>query len=264
MNGVLGVALQSMQHDMKRVERVGVNMANSLTPGYKREIVVEHPFSNMVADALQTPNASDAKFFQTASLSDPGAVGLDFVTDRQVGTLKPTGEKLDLALASEAYFQVSTAHGLAYTRQGAFRMDARGRLVTAQGDPVMGKSGEIRLNSNVPSIDANGNVYDTAQVNQQTGLPEAAIAQLNIVQFEQPGFLQKNVDGLWVAAEEAGMSEAKNPQVMQAHLENSNVSSMQEMVTLMQAMRHLESMQKVAQGYDEMLGTAIRKLGEVS
>jgi flagellar basal-body rod protein FlgG len=45
-------------------------------------------------------------------------------------------------------------------------------------------------------------------------------------------------------------------------LENSNVSPMHEMVRLMEAMRHAESMQKVAIGYDEMLATSIRRLGE--
>jgi flagellar basal-body rod protein FlgG len=39
---------------------------------------------------------------------------------------------------------------------------------------------------------------------------------------------------------------------------------MQEMVQLVQTMRHFESMQKVALGYDEMLGSAIRRLGETS
>jgi len=33
---------------------------------------------------------------------------------------------------------------------------------------------------------------------------------------------------------------------------------------MMQAMRHLESVQKITQGYDEMLGTAVRKLGDLS
>ena len=47
-----------------------------------------------------------------------------------------------------------------------------------------------------------------------------------------------------------------------AFLENSNVNSMQEMVQLIQSMRHFESMQRVALGYDEMIGAAIRKLGD--
>jgi len=51
-------------------------------------------------------------------------------------------------------------------------------------------------------------------------------------------------------------------QVQQGFLENSNVSHMHEMVGLLESLRHLEAMQKVALGYDEMLGASIRKLGE--
>jgi flagellar basal-body rod protein FlgF len=51
-------------------------------------------------------------------------------------------------------------------------------------------------------------------------------------------------------------------QVRQGFLENANVNSMQEMVQLIQTMRHFESMQKVALGYDDMVGAAIRRLGD--
>jgi flagellar basal-body rod protein FlgG len=38
---------------------------------------------------------------------------------------------------------------------------------------------------------------------------------------------------------------------------------MHEMVQLIDTMRHFETLQKVAQGHDEMLGQAIRKLGDL-
>ena len=39
-------------------------------------------------------------------------------------------------------------------------MDARGRLVTAQGHPVMGRNGEILLTTRTPVIDAAGIVTE--------------------------------------------------------------------------------------------------------
>ena len=51
-------------------------------------------------------------------------------------------------------------------------------------------------------------------------------------------------------------------QIQQGALENSNVNHLQEMVRLMEAVRHFESLQRVATGYDEMLANSIRKLGE--
>jgi len=53
-------------------------------------------------------------------------------------------------------------------------------------------------------------------------------------------------------------------QVRQGYLENSNVESTREMTSLIDTMRHFETVNKMVQGYDDMLGTAIRKLGETS
>ena len=53
-------------------------------------------------------------------------------------------------------------------------------------------------------------------------------------------------------------------QLKQGFLEGSNVEPRQEMVQLIQTMRHFESMQKVSQGYDDLMGQAIRKLGDLS
>ena len=50
-------------------------------------------------------------------------------------------------------------------------------------------------------------------------------------------------------------------QVRQGALENSNVDHMTEMVHMTQVMRHFETMTRVVQSYDDMVGTAINKLG---
>jgi flagellar basal-body rod protein FlgG len=53
-------------------------------------------------------------------------------------------------------------------------------------------------------------------------------------------------------------------QVRQGYLENSNVDAAYEMTSLTVFVRHFETMQKVVAHMDDMLGTAIRKLGETS
>ena len=69
--------------------------------------------------------------------------------------------------------------------------------------------------------------------------------------------------GNFKAQSEEKLITETNVQIQQGYLENSNANSSQEMIQLMKTVRHFESMQKMAQGYDEMLGVAIRKLGEV-
>lgn len=255
MRGILAVTLQSMQNDMKRVDVVGTNLANATTPGYKREMLIERPFVDLMTSSTST--AGDALLNGTNSIST------QVVTDSRAGMMKATGQKLDLALGASGYFEVQTNDGLAYTRQGNFQLDARGRLVTSQGFPVMGKSGEIYLKTSNLVIDENGNVHDASLDRQGLATSDKALAQIKVVAAKNSSALKKIGDGLVVANESAEWAEVGAPLMKQGHLENSNVSSMEEMVQLMQTMRHFESMQKVTQGYDEMMGTAIRKLGDL-
>jgi flagellar basal-body rod protein FlgF len=250
MNEVLAVALHSMQGDMARLEQIGLNMANALTPGYKRGVAVQAPQGASFAAHL-TNAAAAAEGAGTA------APLMDFVVDARAGTLKSTGQSFDLALAGKGYFEVLTDAGPAYTRGGSFRLDARGRLVTAQGHPVMGASGEIVLNTSSPAIAATGAIT--------SGAGEAnLLAQLKVVEFEGNAKLQPLGDGLHAAGPGMKVVADDEVRVRQGFLENSNVSTTYEMTSMIHAMRHFESMQKVAQGYDDMLGTAIRKLGETS
>lgn len=252
MNEVLAIGLQSMQADMARVEQIAMNLANALTPAYKRGMAVQSPVGASFAAHLAgvpAPVNADSVVAQQA---------VTFRGDSQAGTLRNTGQPLDFALGGKAYFEVATDNGPAYTRHGMFRLDASGRLVTIQGYPVMGQSGEIVLTTASPVITASGAILAAA------GAEEAPLAQLKAVEFDPRSQPRRLGEGLLSAAPDMKVLQPQDMQVRQGYLENSNVSSTYEMTQLIQAMRHFESMQRVTQGYDEMLGTAIRKLGDSS
>lgn len=249
MNEILAIGLRGMQGDMASLNQIGVNLVNELTPGYKRGVTVQ---------AAQ--GASFAAHLNSAATPPESAVGpvaplLDIATDARTGTFKSTGQSLDVALAGTGFFEVATDAGPVYTRQGNFRLDARGRLVTAQGDPVMGISGEIVLNGASPVIAASG------AITTGDGTP---VAQLKVVEFEGRAGLRPLGDGMHAAGQGMKLVGEADAQVRQGFLENSNVNPSHEMTSLIQAMRHFESMQKVVQGYDDMVGSAIRKLGDTS
>jgi flagellar basal-body rod protein FlgG len=128
----------------------------------------------------------------------------------------------------------------------------------------MGKGGEIVLSTRTPVIDAQGRIREpTATSGASAADPAAIVAELKLVRFESGGALRRMGDGLFAGGD--GMVDVPEGAalVRQGALERSNVSSMQEMVRLLETMRHFESMQRVAQGYDEMLGNAIRRLGDL-
>lgn len=234
MNEIYTLGLASLQHDQARVEAVASNLANVSTPGYKRQVVATRPFADQVEEA------------QAAVL-----------TDTRAGTVRPTGQPLDLVLAGDGWFEVLTEHGPAYTRRGNFSVDARGRIVTAQGHAVMGKSGEIQLTGRAPVIDAAGNVTETGAAGEAV-----PVGQLKILRFDPGQPLQRLGDGLVAPADRMTPVEDHEVQLRQGALENANVNTTHEMVDLIQTMRHFESVHRVLQGYDEMVGGAVRKLTE--
>jgi flagellar basal-body rod protein FlgG len=248
MPEILAIALNSMQNDMRQVEHVAMNLANTLTPGYKRQVAVPLSFG-----ALVEQNASRA----TPPAGQTAAAARTYV-DVRPGALKHTGNRLDLAIDGDGYFEIATAQGPAYTRQGDFQVDARGRLVTAQGQAVMSNGGEILLSGAQPRVDRNGNVFDAGDPNAK--LP---VARIKLVRFDDTSPMTSLGNGLLAPGE--GMVELGTSDVhlKQGYLEGSNVSTQQEMVQLMQAARHFESVQKAIQGYDEAVDTAIRKLGDI-
>lgn len=270
MEEIIAVALKSMHHDKTRLERISMNLANALTPGYKREVVAVRPFADMLTRTSASAETAGSNQLTAQSLgvfsamasATAGSDPLEFATDIRPGTLKSTGQGLDLALTGDGFFEVVTENGPAYTRQGNFRLDERGRLVTAQGYAVMGKGGEIFLNTSRPSIDAAGNITDVARAGSSDQEQTVSIGQIKIVAFKDTKQLQRMGEGLVAAGTDPVHVTDAAIQMRQGFLENANVSTMREMVDLMQTMRHFESMQKAMQGYDDMVGSAIRKLGE--
>jgi flagellar basal-body rod protein FlgG len=253
MQPVLSIALAAMQEDANHLDRVAQNMANLATPGYKREVTLARPFADVVDDVSAAAQAAGGA----------GPARALVLVDTSAGSLKATGQPLDLALSGDGFFEVSTSGGLAYTRQGDFRIDAQGRLVTAAGDPVMGKGGEIRLATRTPVIDAAGNITEhDAGAAQPPG--DAPVAQLRVVRFGDTRPMHHLGAGLLSPGTDPTVVADATARVHQGQLEASNTGTMQEMVQVIQTMRHFESMQKVAQGYDDLIGTAIAKLGDLS
>ena len=237
MNEVLAIGLSAMQGDMARLDQIAVNMTNVLTPGYKRGVAVQGPVSASFSQHLT----------RAATEQQQGSAPVEFVRDTRPATLKATGQTLDIALAGKGYFEVVTDNGPAYTRGGSFHVDARGRLVTAQGHPVMGTGGEITLNLTRPEISSSGAISASG-----ASADVAPLAQLKVVTFDDDKKLQRLGDGLLSAGN--GMKQVAEPelQVRQGYLENSNVDVVAEFVQMILAQRAYESNSKVVHVADDM------------
>ncbi|SEK93343.1 flagellar basal-body rod protein FlgG [Roseateles sp. YR242] len=251
MQEILAIALRSMQQDAARLDQIGTNIANVSTPGYKRQTLVARA-DNALAPSFTQAMSGVAATQAEAVATLPAARPFDLVRDMSAGTLRATGRDLDLSLVGPGWFEVQTTEGPAYTRQGDFQLDARGRLVTARGEVVQGQSGDIQLTSGPFSVDATGRVVQDGR----------AIDRLRVVSFTNADTLQPRGAGLFIAETQGVILGESDVQVRQGFLENANVQHAREMVDLMQTMRHFESVQRAVQGYDDIVGSAIRKLGD--
>lgn len=245
MSNALIAAVQSMQNDMRRMETVSQNMVNIATPGYKRAMPVANAFSEAMGAAAAA-----------GPLAQPGgAPTLTSVLDLSPGPLKQTGKPWDLAIAGDGFFELDTPEGPAYTRAGDFRVDGRGRLVSQAGFAVQGMQGELLVNGGAGAaavIDHSGRIV-------QDG---ATIGQIKLVRFDDPKALVKNAAGLLQASGKHSAATEAHPELQVGFLESSNVTPMREMVSMMETTRHFEAAQKLFQGYDEKLSSAIQKLGQ--
>lgn len=236
MANVLAMTEAGMLNDVQRMHVISHNLANAGTVGFKQEFAVSRSFEDHLAGA-----GGDTAPVMIAR------------TDYSPGTLKYTGNPLDAALEGPGFFVVETPTGEAYTRQGDFRLDANGRLVTSTGLAVLGESGEIQLTTSEPRIDALGNVWDGT----------TRVGQLRLVNVENSQSLEPMGSGLYTASTALGVGES-GPQVRQGYTEAANVVAMNEMIKMIETVRHFEASQRFIRGYDTMLDRAINIGGEVT
>ena len=201
------------------------NIANVDTPGFKRIMMEE--FSQHIPN-----NRGDSYNL----LVFPRFKQTDVILTQ--GSLRKTGNPLDVALKGSGFFAVRTRAGEVYTRNGHFFLDSNGRLVDQNGNPVLDISGrEIVLTSETGvTITEDGVVYD--------GDRKAGV--LKIVDFASVKPLGNSY------YQGFGQPQATDAAVLQGYLEDSNVNPVKEMVELIEAQRRFEIYGNLIRSLDQM------------
>jgi flagellar basal-body rod protein FlgF len=230
----LEIAAVGLRNDLERLQVVGQNVANLGTSAYKRQIAVQRPF----ADVMQSNAATQV------------------VTDARAGKVNATGQALDMVLPEEHYLLLELEDGRrALSRQGALTADADGVLRGAGGHAVLGGRGRIVVRPEQRDglgVDAQGRLVQREQV----------IESLLLVTLRRPDGLRALGGGLYAAEADDWVAATPVHGVRGGHLEQSNVNPGHEMVQLMGATRHAETMVRLFQAADDMQATAIRRFGE--
>ena len=250
-----GMEAQQMQLDV-----ISHNLANVSTTGYKRENAV---FEDLMYQNLRQvgSNTSDQSQLPTGLHLGLGVRVVATSRTFSQGTIQQTSNNLDVAIQGNGFFQITLPDGtINYTRDGAFQIDATGRLVTAAGLPVANGITVPAGAKNI-SIAADGTV--TANVAGNTA-PQP-IGTIALATFINPAGLEPQGQNLFAESVASGQASTGVPGtnglgvVTQGFLEASNVNVVQELITMIQTQRAYEMNSKAIQTSDQML----QKLGQL-
>ncbi|WP_326536791.1 flagellar basal body rod protein FlgF [Pseudorhodoferax sp.] len=241
MDALIYSAMAGAERALKAQQVRANNLANAGTTGFRADM-------ELAAHQAVAGFGYDARHM--------ARLEADAVRTRS-GTLTATGRELDAAIVGDGLFAVQFGDGEAYTRSGAFSLDAEGRL-QLDGRAVLGEGGPIVLPPSTRyEIGADGSVLALAEGTQEM----QAIDRLKLVQAE-PGTLRKNDAGLLVTRAGGPLPVSEEVQVRGGHLEGSNVSPVEEMVATLQLNRDFEMQMKLFKAADEMAANGNRLLRE--
>jgi len=251
----LHTAATGMMAQELNVQVISNNIANMRTTGYKRQRV---EFQDLLYEHVSRIGS------QTSTQGNKLPVGIDLGggvktvgTPRLMtqGTLSQTGNDLDIAIRGEGFFKIQMPDGTyTYTRDGSFQMDAQGRVVTAQGNPVQ-PTITIPQNASGITINAQGQL----SVTLPGSTTPTTVGQIGLTRFINKAGLNPIGDNLFTDTPASGTPQdgIANTDgfgdMQQSNLEQANVEVVSEISDLIAAQRAYEMNAKVVSAADQML-----------
>jgi flagellar basal-body rod protein FlgG len=250
----LWVAKTGLDAQQTRMSVVSNNLANVNTTGFKR--------GRAVFEDLLYQNVTQAGGATSQNTESPTGLtvgtGVRVVATEKTftqGSAQQTGNALDVLIQGRGFFQVLEPDGnLGYTRDGSFKIDSDGRLVTASGYEIQ-PSITIPGDAQSVTIGLDGTVQATLA--GQTS--PTSLGTLQLADFVNPAGLQPKGQNLFIETAASGSPQVANPgqegigTLVQGSLEGSNVNVVEELVSMIETQRAYEMNSKAISTSDQML-----------
>ena len=270
----LYAAASGMITETKRTDTIANNLANADTNGFKKDVAVSKEFEPMFIRRINDydPRTKVTSFKGFSLNGRPPRVGTlgvgssiaEIATDREQGSMKTTGNPLDVAIAGDGFFAVQTDQGVRYTRDGAFVRSSTGQLQNMKGQPILNAQGRpitIPGDASHIMIGARGEI---AVGDPQNDMAYQRVDQLMFVSFgPDRRAILKQGDNLWNPREGAAPEPAAG-EIQQGCLEASNANVVMDMVELINNQRIYEAGAKAVITQDTMLEKAVTEVGRVT
>ena len=250
----LWIAKTGMEAQQTQLDSISNNLANVATNGYKRSHAI---FEDLIYQNLRQTGANTTEQTQLPTGLQIGLGVRPVATSRifTQGNLQQTTNNLDLAIKGNGFFQIQMPDGTtAYTRDGAFQLDANGQMVTNNGYTLL------------PGITVPGNAQSltvgqdgTVSVTVPGATTPQVLGQIQLANFVNAAGLEPRGQNLFTETASSGTPNAGAPNangmgaLQQGFVETSNVNVVEELVQMIQTQRAYELNSKAVQTSDQML-----------
>jgi flagellar basal-body rod protein FlgG len=254
MNKALWIAKTGLEAQQNRMAVISNNLANVNTNGFKKDRAI---FNDLLYQNVRQVGAQSSQDTQLPSGLQLGT-GVRTVATEKVhtqGNIVQTENSLDVAIQGRGFLQILMPDGtIAYTRDGSFKMDSTGQMVTANGY-LLEPSVTIPEDALSVTVGSDGVVSAL--------LPGAAapsqLGNIQLADFVNPTGLQSIGDNLYLESAASGSPTTGTPglnglgTLVQGALESSNVNVVEELVNMIESQRAYEMNSKAISTSDQML-----------
>lgn len=245
-------ALSGSLAQQHQLDTIANNVANASTAGFRGDRAV---FGELVAGA-QKNGRIDPR--QPAPANPDKFVKVDMnQLDMQPGIIRKTGNPLDLGLQGDGFFVVRTPQGDRLTRSGNFMLQESGELSTTDGNLVVG-------DGNLPIIIPRNTKSIEIRPDGTIRADSTDVAKLSLKNVKDPNALLREGTTTYSVKEGTPIVDAERLDVVQYHLEGSNVNAISGMNELITVNRTFDALQRVIQSFQEIDQRTARDVGSRS
>lgn len=234
------VVSSHMLSQRNKLNMVADNVANSNTAGYKK---LDMTFDEIVS-------RKQAK--EVGSFVSLGQMHYDFTQ----GGMTRTDSQLDVAIQGKGFFAIDREGQTQYTRNGHFSLSPAGELVTDAGDLVLDNNGGAIA---IPADSISISITKDGTISNQNG----PIAQLGVFSMAEPNkLIRAGASGyIYEGADQPALAETSA--LIQGHVEDSNINSIEETVNLTEVNRAYQSSARLVQSIEDLEQRVVRDLSRL-
>ena len=255
------ISKTGLEAQQTRMSVISNNLANVNTTGFKKSRAI---FEDLLYQNVRQVGAQSSQNTELPTGLQIGTGVRTVATEKShsQGTIQQTGQSLDMAVSGRGFFQILRPDGdISYTRDGSFKLDSTGQLVTSGGYPL-----EPAITIPEDALSVTVGIDGTVSVLQPGSGTPSQVGNITLADFVNPTGLDPIGENQFRESLSSGSPTVGTPGesgvglISQGALETSNVNVVEEMVSMIETQRAYEMNSKAISTADQMMQGLIQAL----